>query len=101
VSDDGAEIVPVGKPGLRRQHRAYGRIRPTASPGPCGAVRRGWPGLRGCASATESRERANDGGCSAETCAYPWPLLGSPDFRLTAIDCAHAVVSSERIRKTA
>jgi hypothetical protein len=38
--------------------------------GPCGAVRRGSPCLRACASAAGTRASCCDGGCSVETYAY-------------------------------
>jgi hypothetical protein len=38
--------------------------------GPCGAVRRGSPYLRACASAAGTRASCCDGGCSVETYAY-------------------------------
>jgi hypothetical protein len=43
--------------------------------GPCCAGPTRWRGRRGCASATESRARVHDAGCSAEMSACPWPRL--------------------------
>jgi hypothetical protein len=84
------EILPVGQPGSGRKHRVSRPVRRTASPGPCGGARPGSPGRRGSACGAGSRGCANDGGCSAETCACPCSLRVLP-FNGELV-CAYAVV---------
>jgi hypothetical protein len=65
-----------------------GRIRRTASRGPCDGGHPRWPGRRESACADGTRGSERDGGCSAGRCAYPcsrlkisWSRLRSPVVR--------------------
>lgn len=50
-------------------------VRQSENRGLCGGGRKRWPGLHGCACATENREPWPDADCSAGRSACPWPRL--------------------------
>jgi hypothetical protein len=78
------------KSSLRRNRAATGntarlgdgRIRRTASRGPCDDGPPRWPGRHESASSAGSRGLANVGGCSAGRCAYPCSRLNFSWSRL-------------------
>ncbi len=82
ILDGGPEFGRACHPVSSRQHVVCRKVRPSANDDPCGAGRSRLHDPHGYAYADGSREPSRGAGCSAGTCAYPWPpvnLLIKPD----------------------
>lgn len=82
ILDGGTEFGRACHPVSSRQHVVCRKVRPSANDDPCGAGRSRLHDPHGYAYADGSREPSRGAGCSAGTCAYPWPpvnLLIKPD----------------------